>query len=268
MNWNDSFQCELEGFFKSRSNPNDPLSIAISYALSSPGKRLRPKFAYESAHLCGLDLEPLLPFAIAIELVHLFSLIHDDLPCMDNDDFRRGLPTVHKKFGEASALLAGDALLALAFEAFSLCAIKVDALHFVSALRFFSRSIGIDGMIGGQSKELHLGANLHIDELVLIQDLKTGALFRAALLVPLILKGIDETQALYREILKYASDFSFAFQIADDLEDEKQDQIKEQKNSISILGRKTAINQARTRLVQTRVSKDFSATEFLLQKLK
>jgi farnesyl diphosphate synthase len=267
MNWNEAFQRDFEGFFSSRSGPKSRLNEAITYALRSPGKRLRARFASEAGKLAGLDSKTTEAFSYAIELVHLFSLIHDDLPCMDDDDFRRGEPTVHKKFDEATALLAGDALLNLAFDAFSECAFAASKVDFVKALRFFTDAIGSKGMIGGQSQELELGSNLTQEALLQIQDLKTGALFRAALLIPFILAGTSEDDQIYQSIATYASDFGFAFQIADDLEDEVQDQNAKVKNILSILGRDAAKKLARERLTKTRISESFSATELLLKKL-
>ena len=267
MNWNESFQRDFEGFFHSKVSGNSRLNEAILYALRSPGKRLRAKFANESGSLVGLPLPATQAFSYAIELVHLFSLIHDDLPCMDDDDLRRGLPTIHKKFDEATALLVGDALLALSFEAFADCAASVEKTAFANALRFFSSAIGSSGMIGGQSKELELGNAVDEKSLFEIQDLKTGALFRAALLTPFLLAGISESNPQYPEILRYASDFGFAFQIADDLDDEVQDQHEKVKNILSIYGRSKAVELARTRLIQTSISQKFSATAVLLSKL-
>ena len=269
MNWLEAFQRDFEGFFSSRAGTQSRLNDAILYALRSPGKRLRPKFASEAGDLAKLDSRATRAFSYAIELVHLFSLIHDDLPCLDDDDLRRGEPTVHKKFDEATALLAGDALLNLSFEAFLGAAPFVEKDAFTNALRFFNQAIGTHGMIGGQSKELEAGGGeLTKDALLEIQDLKTGALFRAALLTPFLLKGISESDPLFKEVHTYASDFGFAFQIADDLEDEAQDQKEKVKNILSILGRDSAKKLAHGLLTQTSISTKFSATELLLAKLK
>jgi farnesyl diphosphate synthase len=271
MVWNEVFQRDFEGFFRSRTHGENRLTEAILYALKSPGKRLRPKFAEEAGGLAGLDPQATRYFSYAIELVHLFSLIHDDLPCMDDDDFRRGQATVHKKFDEATALLAGDALLNFAFEAFSECAAFVEKDAFVSALKFFTNAIGTEGMIGGQSKELELGNS--VDEksllvnLLAIQDLKTGALFRAALSIPFLLAGVPTSDSLHQEVHAYASDFGFAFQIADDLEDEAQDQVEQTKNILSILGRDAAKKMALERLSRTSVAEKFTATALLIKKL-
>jgi geranylgeranyl pyrophosphate synthase len=261
------FQRDFEGFLGRHTAQNSRLAASLVYALRSPGKRLRPRFALESASVLGLSNEAAQNFAYAIELVHLFSLIHDDLPCMDDDDFRRGEPTIHKKFDEATALLAGDALLSLSFEAFAECAPFVKPAAFVKALQYFSRAIGPLGMIGGQCKELELGSSVDQHSLLQIQDLKTGALFRAALIVPYILFGVNEMDPKYQEVLTYASDFGFAFQIADDLDDEAQDQKDGTKNILSTLGRDAAKKMAVDRLLRTSVAKNYTATDLLFKKL-
>lgn len=132
---------------------NSTLSKAVEYVLTAPGKRLRAQFAIETASRIELPEENALHFAFAIEMVHQFSLVHDDLPCLDNDDLRRGLPTTHIQFVQAQALLAGDALLNMAFQSFLSAHQNIHPQHFIAAFRFFSDSIGAQGMIGGQSLE-------------------------------------------------------------------------------------------------------------------
>lgn len=238
------------------------------YAIQSPGKRIRPQFSFESGALCGLNPKAIQAFSFAIELVHLFSLIHDDLPCLDDDDLRRGMPTVHKKFDEATALLAGDALLNLASEAFLEARTVVEPESFFRAYAYFLKAIGPAGMIGGQSEELEMNPDEASEKTLLrIQDLKTGALFRAALLTPLILKGLSPIDPLFQEVETYATHFGFAFQIADDLEDEIQDQRENKKNILSLMGRDAAKNLAREKLASTPISSQFSATQLLIRKL-
>ena len=144
------------------------------------GKRLRPVIVLEFCRLCGGDIEKALPFACALEMIHTYSLIHDDLPCMDNDDLRRGRPTCHKAFDEATAVLAGDGLLTAAFETAS-AAKNVPAETIVRCIRILGENAGMNGLIGGQV--LDMGAEhrkISLDELRLLQKLKTGSLLRAA----------------------------------------------------------------------------------------
>lgn len=267
MSWNVQFQRDFEAYLDPKIETKGVLTQAIRYAIQAGGKRLRPRFARESANFVELTPKVAELFSFAIELVHLFSLIHDDLPCMDDDDFRRGIPTVHKKFDEPTALLAGDTLLSLASEAFLDLAQWVGQSEWIQAYRYFLKSIGSFGMIGGQSLELELKAEPTLDELIAIQDRKTGALFRASLLVPLHLKGIGPEEAIFKELESYATDFGFAFQIADDLDDQKQDHANQSKNFLSFMDMNSAKRLALKRLTQTTVSSKFWATSELIKKL-
>ena len=158
----------------------DRIFEAAKYSAMAGGKRLRPVIVLEFCRLCGGDIEKALPFACALEMIHTYSLIHDDLPCMDNDDLRRGRPTCHKAFDEATAVLAGDGLLTAAFETAS-AAKDVPAETIVRCIRILGENAGMNGMIGGQV--LDMGAEhrkISLDELRLLQKLKTGCLLRAA----------------------------------------------------------------------------------------
>ncbi len=189
---------------------------AMRYSLNAGGKRIRPILVLEFARIFGVSEEVAMPFAIALEMIHTYSLIHDDLPCMDDDDLRRGRPTNHKVFGEAIAVLAGDALLNRAFEH-----ILNNCQHFsaditLSALQCLSSASGANGMIGGQLIDMEgEKRSLDIDEIEQLQDMKTGALIKAGALVGCILgqASPDETE-LAR---KYASYIGLAFQIKDDI---------------------------------------------------
>ncbi len=267
MEWLDSFNNDLISHFKTHYPQSNQLNAAMLYALESPGKRLRPRFVEEASAYIKLDPKMARLLAYSIELVHLFSLVHDDLPCLDNDDFRRGLPTVHKKFDEPTALLAGDALLSFAFETFSQIALLTDPKNFSQALRYYTRAIGSEGMIGGQTKELELSQDLDLEALLKIQDLKTGALFRASILTPFLLAGISENDSKFKDAQNYANAFGFAFQIADDLVDEKQDQANAKKNILIFMGREKAVQLATDRLMNNSISSIFSATQYLLQTL-
>jgi len=261
-----NFQSRLLSWVKVSQPQNTVLNQAIHYALAGAGKHLRPRFVYESGALVSLPETVLEPVAFALEMVHGFSLVHDDLPCLDNDDFRRGAPTTHKKFGEAQGLLAGDALLAFAFETFAHAAPSVNPSAYQNAFLFFCKSIGSKGMIGGQSLEVELKEPT-TQQFLHIQSLKTTALFRASILIPLLLAGKNEADPLYQNCLHYADAFGFAFQIADDLEDEIQDAAQKNKNILSLYGREVAIKMAHEGLSQAPISSSFSATALLIQTL-
>ena len=169
---------------------------AARYSLFAGGKRLRPILCLAAAEVAGGDIEPVLPAACALEMIHTYSLIHDDLPAMDNDDFRRGVPTNHKVFGEAIAILAGDALLTEAFEYFALGANnRVSAEKVVEVIRIAVKAAGYRGMIGGQVIDLEC-ENRKVD-LATVEYMhihKTGALLSASLEIGAILGGGDEVQ--------------------------------------------------------------------------
>jgi geranylgeranyl pyrophosphate synthase len=260
-----TFESSFVSFLDQKLNPNSTLHQAMKYSLLNGGKRIRPLFVLEAAQLVSLNATVAQLCAMALEMVHGFSLVHDDLPCMDNDDFRRGQPTTHRKFGEANALLAGDALLTLANQTFSECASLVNPVHFQKSFSFFAESTA--AMIQGQSEELELN-DPQLEDLIRIQSLKTGALFKASILCPLLLSGLDVQDPLFRECSQYADGFGFAFQIADDLEDDEQDRIQGSKNILSIMGRSGAIDLARKKLMGTGISSQFTATGLLLNQLK
>jgi geranylgeranyl diphosphate synthase type II len=245
------------------------LRDAVEYALRSPGKRLRPTFVIESGKKAQLDARSTELLSYAIELVHIFSLVHDDLPCMDNDDFRRGLPTTHKIYGDDQALLVGDLLLSLAFQTFNQILVSHTGVlpkNYAIAFDFFVKQVGGVGMIAGQSLELEM-KDPSIEVLLKIQDFKTGALFRAAILTPLLLVGIAESSPQFLEFQNYANAFGFAFQIADDLEDRHQD-AGGVKNILSHFGEAEARKMALRRLEATPLSNVFSVTEVLKAKIE
>lgn len=190
------------------------LAQAMRYSLLAGGKRLRPLMLLHAYDLLADDVEVALPFACALEMIHTYSLIHDDLPCMDNDDLRRGQPTSHKKFGENVAVLAGDALLNGAFE------LMAGSKHVraLPALSVIAKSAGGQGMIAGQMADIAMEHQTPSAEMVTyIQQRKTGALFEAAVLSGLILAGADEEQLAAGRA--YAGAFGLAFQISDDVLD-------------------------------------------------
>lgn len=200
---------------------NDEIPViteAMRYSLFAGGKRLRPILSLMACELFDGDMEEVLPFACSIEMIHTYSLIHDDLPSMDNDDFRRGKPTSHKVFGEGFAVLAGDALLNHAFETMAKEILRNPKTGFIRALDVISRASGISGMIGGQCIDLYYeNKSIDIDTLKNMHGKKTGALISASLSVgALIAEAPDEHVANVSEFGKL---IGLAFQIADDILD-------------------------------------------------
>jgi geranylgeranyl diphosphate synthase type II len=183
----------------------------MSYSLFAGGKRLRPSLVLGAAELvCGEDAAAL-PAACAIEMIHTYSLIHDDLPAMDNDDFRRGKPALHRVYGEAAAILAGDALLTMAFDV----AAQTGNTRVISEM---ARAAGAEGMAGGQCLDLESGdAALSFDQLRRIHACKTGALIRSSLRVGAMLAGASEPEL--EALTLYGEHLGLAFQIADDILD-------------------------------------------------
>jgi geranylgeranyl diphosphate synthase type II len=259
------FETDFHSYLEQKLPAHLALHQAMQYSLLNGGKRIRPRFALESAQLVSLNPSAARSCAIALEIVHSFSLVHDDLPSMDNDDFRRGLPTTHRRFGEAQALLAGDALLNLAHQTFLESISSVNPMAFARSFEYFTHSIG--EMILGQSEELTL-KDPDLNQLIRIQSLKTGALFQASILCPLLLVGVLPADPLFVECDAFARAFGFAFQIADDLDDDEQDRIQGAKNILSLMGRKAAVELALTQLNKQPVSRHFSATTLLIDKLK
>lgn len=188
---------------------------AMYYSVNAGGKRIRPILTLEFGKLCGTSVDKLLPIACAVELVHTYSLIHDDLPCMDDDDTRRGQPSCHVKFGEATALLAGDGLLTMAFELITRS--DLDDTAKINAVKILSTRAGVHGMIGGQVVDLaHEGRAVTLEQLDVINMLKTSALIEAACL----LGCVDATDEKVIESAKiYAQKLGLAFQITDDILD-------------------------------------------------
>lgn len=193
------------------------LQEAMEYSLLAGGKRLRPVLVLECCRLCGGELDKAIPFAAGVEMIHTYSLIHDDLPAMDNDDMRRGRPTNHKVYGEATAILAGDALLTAAFE--QLAKAELPSERIVAAVACLSRCAGAPGMVGGQVLDMAgEGRSLSIRELEQLQSLKTGALISAAAELGCIAAGGSAQQR--EKIVTYAQALGRAFQVRDDMLDE------------------------------------------------
>lgn len=193
---------------------------AMEYSLMAGGKRLRPMMMQEVFQLFGGTTKAIEPFMAAIEMIHTYSLVHDDLPAMDNDDYRRGRKTTHVVYGEDMGILAGDALLNYAFEtaahAFEMC--PDESLKIGKALRVLGKKAGIYGMIGGQVIDVkETGKQVEKAVLDTIYELKTSALIEAAMMVGAILAGASDEEV--GRIEKMASDIGIAFQIQDDILD-------------------------------------------------
>jgi len=197
---------------------------SMRYSLFAGGKRLRPILLMAAADAVGGTGESYLHMACALEMIHTYSLIHDDLPAMDNDDFRRGKPTCHKVYGEAMAILAGDGLLTTAFEVM-LSQPGVDHELIVAVSRDFANAAGARGMVGGQVVDmLATGQSLDAKTLKFMHQAKTGALFKAAVKNGAILAGATPRQVLL--LSEYAEQFGLAFQITDDILDVVGNQVK------------------------------------------
>ena len=194
------------------------LGEALRYALLGPGKRLRPFLLVSSARIFGAPEDRALEAATALECIHCYSLVHDDLPCMDDDDLRRGRPTTHIAFDEATAVLTGDGLLTLAFEIMSGPQIDPDPAIRVELVSLLAKAAGWQGMVLGQALDLEAeGRSLNMDETLQMQALKTGALFKFACEAGAVLGRA--TPDARRALLDYATALGQAFQLADDLLD-------------------------------------------------
>ena len=225
MNYEDlnaRYKSHVETFLRDwysrfSDEPQKQLFSAMDYSLMAGGKRLRPIFAYAFCELCGGNWENAAPLAAAIEMIHTYSLIHDDLPCMDNDDFRRGRPTNHKVYGEGMAVLAGDALLTDAFMVAS-TALLPDAWDMATAIGILAECAGSLGMVGGQVLDIMSEERQLTEQEVLdIQSRKTGALIRAACALGALAGGA--TQQQFEAACQFAAALGLSFQIRDDMLD-------------------------------------------------
>jgi geranylgeranyl diphosphate synthase type II len=196
-----------------------PASIhqAMRYSVQAGGKRVRPILCLEAARIFTADITSILPIACALEFIHTYSLIHDDLPALDNDDLRRGKPTCHKQFGEATAILAGDALLTLAFETLSKA--PIDPARSVAVIAHISASAGtVNGMVGGQVADLEAeGRPIQPSELEYIHRSKTAALIRASVTAGAIGGGANDEDVA--RLKRFGETIGWAFQVVDDILD-------------------------------------------------
>jgi len=190
---------------------------AMRYSVQAGGKRVRPILCLESARIFTTDVAPVMPLACAVEFIHTYSLIHDDLPALDNDDLRRGKPTCHKKFGEANAILAGDALLTLAFE--TIANSPIEPARRVAVLSHVAASAGtVNGMVGGQVADLEAeGRAIEPAHLEYIHRSKTAALIRASVVAGAIGGGADDENVA--RLKRFGETIGWAFQVVDDILD-------------------------------------------------
>jgi geranylgeranyl diphosphate synthase type II len=200
------------------SQPGETISEAMKYSLMAGGKRIRPVLCLAASEAVGGRPRDAMRAACALEMVHTYSLIHDDLPAMDNDELRRGKPTCHVAFGEATAILAGDALLTMAFEI--LASVPYEngdqAGKWLQVMRIIARAAGSRGMIQGQMLDIAAeGSLMNVDDLESMHRLKTGALIEASLQCGALLAEADKTQQ--RFLKTYARNIGLAFQVADDI---------------------------------------------------
>jgi len=215
----DVVEPELEKIYSDNSGIAKDLYAAQRYALLAGGKRIRPALVLETCKMLGGKTEAALPFACAVEMVHTYSLIHDDLPCMDDDDMRRGKPTVHKVYGDAMAVLAGDGLLT---DAFSVCAMNpyVTGDCAATAVAVLSGAAGSFGMVKGQVMDLY-GEENELDERQLV-DLhmgKTGAMICASVQLGCLAAGIAPDDEITNKLTLFAQKIGLVFQIIDDMLD-------------------------------------------------
>lgn len=207
----------LDAYLAVKDNPQKIIYEAMRYSVFAGGKRLRPILMLSVCEMCGGDTEEVIPFACAMEMIHTYSLIHDDLPAMDNDALRRGMPTSHIKYGEAVAILAGDALLNRAFEVVS----EYDGKYperAIKAINMLAASSGTEGMIGGQVVDIESeGKEITLDELRYLHLGKTGAIIRSACTIGALLGGGNDDEIKAAD--EFAKNLGIAFQIQDDILD-------------------------------------------------
>jgi farnesyl diphosphate synthase len=215
--WQQHFESILEQYLPHANVHPGTLHQAMRYSALAGGKRFRPVLVYASGKALGLKMDRLDPLACAIELIHTYSLIHDDLPAMDDDDLRRGQPTCHRAFDEATAILAGDALQALAFEILA-SAIPAQAAINLRLIRKLASACGSTGMAGGQALDLGaVGNSISLPELETMHRLKTGALIQLAVTAPCHMAGAnDDTSNRFSD---FGECLGLAFQIHDDILD-------------------------------------------------
>lgn len=243
-NLKDEVENWIKNYFYNKGTYNKRIYDAMFYSLNIGGKRIRPILMVLTYKLYNEDYKKIIPLASAVEMIHTYSLIHDDLPCMDDDDLRRGKPTNHNVFGEGVAVLAGDGLLNEAMEImFDYC---VEHNEAIKACDIITKASGTEGMIGGQIVDiLSEGKDISYDELVYMHKNKTGKLIKAPIISGAILGGADENEIKMLE--EYGDKLGIAFQIKDDILDVvgdteilgkniKSDEEKNKTNFVSVYG--------------------------------
>lgn len=237
---------ELDGFLPQPTEEPSSLHGAMRHLVFPGGKRIRPMFAMAGAEAVGAPPQQALPVAVAVELIHTYSLIHDDLPCMDDDQLRRGRPTVHIEYGEAVAVLAGDALLTAAFEAVAAAAQSHGADRSLAAVSDLARVAGAAGLVGGQVDDLAFDpGNRSIAAVESVHERKSAALIAGAIAAGAGIAGADATQR--EQLRRFGYEVGVAFQIADDLLDADSD---EPCSLVNALGAEAARERAETLLAQ------------------
>lgn len=212
------YKTRVENQLSHYFNEKNKLNHAMRYSVLNGGKRIRPALVYLTGELLGAPIEALDIPACAIEILHSFSLVHDDLPALDNDDLRRGKPTCHKAFDEATAILTGDALLIFSFDILSLPTSQLDAYQQSQMVQCLAKASGAMGMTQGQSLDMENKTDLTLDQLVKIHTLKTGALLEACVSLACITAKCQDQKKI-NALQQYAKHLGLAFQIKDDLLD-------------------------------------------------
>ncbi|ADL51680.1 polyprenyl synthetase family protein [Clostridium cellulovorans] len=232
LKYKDSIDKWLENYFISKDGYEKTIYDSMSYSLNIGGKRIRPLLFLYTYSLFKDEIDDVLDIAGAIEMIHTYSLIHDDLPAMDDDDLRRGMPTNHIKYGDAIAILAGDGLLNEAMNIMFQYCIESESQLAVKACSYISKSAGAAGMIAGQIVDIESeGKKISIEKLKYMHSKKTGALINAAIVSAAILAGADSTEI--EKLSEYGTKLGLAFQIKDDVLDVIGDESKLGKKTLS-----------------------------------